>query len=148
MSKGVYRTAQGKAINMDALRLANESTIAIGNMKTNARGDELGPGGVVVRTRNELVGEYYSSNAVYTKERVEEQRQDAQATRNNTPRTVQIEPDEMPVTLDPSIEEQDQLMDSKPQLRGKLADAVAKTAQVDQKVIQPRTRRSEGMKRI
>ena len=41
--KKAYRTALGKSIDMDNLRLANEGTIAIGNMKVNARGDELGP---------------------------------------------------------------------------------------------------------
>jgi hypothetical protein len=34
-----------------------------------------------------------------------------------------------------------------PQLRGRLADAVAKTANVEQKVMQPR-RKAQGIKRI
>lgn len=57
-----YRTALGKVIDMDNLRLANEETIAIGNMKVNARGDELGPGGKIVRTRNQIMDEYYKLN--------------------------------------------------------------------------------------
>jgi len=57
--KKTYRTALGKHVDIDSLRLANEGTIAIGNMKVNARGDELGPGGEVVRTRNEVMDEYY-----------------------------------------------------------------------------------------
>lgn len=60
--KKVYRTALGKVIDMDNLRLANEETIAVGNMKVNARGDELGPGGAVVRTRNQVMDEYYRLN--------------------------------------------------------------------------------------
>ena len=60
--KKVYRTALGKAIDMDNLRLANEETIAIGNMKVNARGDELGPGGQIARTRNQVMDEYYRLN--------------------------------------------------------------------------------------
>jgi hypothetical protein len=32
-------------------------------MKVNARGDELGPGGEVIRTRNEVMSEYYNRNA-------------------------------------------------------------------------------------
>lgn len=58
MSK-TYRSALGKQIDMDSLRLANEDTIAIGNMKVNARGDELGPGGKVVKSRNQVMDEYY-----------------------------------------------------------------------------------------
>lgn len=60
--KKTYRTAMGKAIDMDNLRLANEETIALGNMKVNARGDELGPGGRVARTRNQVMDEYYRLN--------------------------------------------------------------------------------------
>jgi len=48
MSK-VYRTARGNLVNMDELRGANETRVAAGNMKVNARGDELGSGGHVVR---------------------------------------------------------------------------------------------------
>jgi len=58
MSK-VYRSAQGNLVDMEKLRLANEDTIAVGNMKVNARGDQLGPGGRVVKTRNQLMKEYY-----------------------------------------------------------------------------------------
>ena len=57
-----YRTALGKVVDMDNLRLANEETIAVGNMKVNARGDELGPGGQIVRTRNQVMDEYYRLN--------------------------------------------------------------------------------------
>jgi hypothetical protein len=37
-----YRTAHGKQLDIDKLRLVNEKTIAVGNMKVNARGDQLG----------------------------------------------------------------------------------------------------------
>ena len=57
-----YRSAQGKFIDMDRLRLSNEETIAIGNMKVSARGDELGFGGEVVLTRNEIMNDYYKLN--------------------------------------------------------------------------------------
>lgn len=60
--KKVYRSALGKVIDMDNIRLSNEETIAIGNMKVNARGDELGPGGKIVRTRNQIMDEYYKLN--------------------------------------------------------------------------------------
>lgn len=60
--KRVYRSALGQSIDIDQLRLTNENVIAVGNMKVNARGDELGPGGEVVRTRNEVMNEYYKLN--------------------------------------------------------------------------------------
>ena len=61
MSK-THRSARGDAVDMDMLRLANESTIAIGNMRTNARGDQLGPGGKVVKTRAQVMQEYHRLN--------------------------------------------------------------------------------------
>ena len=42
-----YKSANGKIVDMDGIRLKNEEIIAVGNMRTNARGDELGPDDVV-----------------------------------------------------------------------------------------------------
>ena len=39
----VYKSMQGKSIDMDLLRQKNELTPAVGNARVNARGDELGP---------------------------------------------------------------------------------------------------------
>ena len=154
MAKNIYRSAQGRSIDMDAMRINNEQAVAVGNMKVNARGDELGPGGTVVRTRNQIVQDYYNSNAVYTKERVADQAHQTQVSRSNKGIEADVAPVvEMPSDIDPEILAQDQAMDNvvaepnRPQMRGKLADAVAQTASVEQKVIQPR-RKSEGLKRI
>ena len=42
-----YRTAKGKSIDMEAMRSANEKTIASGNMSVNAKGDLIKRGKVV-----------------------------------------------------------------------------------------------------
>lgn len=52
----------GKEIDMDKLMAQNELMPAIGNMKVNARGDELGPGGKIVRKREEVMATYYEQN--------------------------------------------------------------------------------------
>jgi len=57
-----HRSALGRSIDIDKLRLSNEDTIAVGNMKVNARGDELGPGGEVIRSRNQIMNDYYQLN--------------------------------------------------------------------------------------
>ncbi len=57
-----YRSMQGKTVDMDLLRQKNELTPAVGNAKVNARGDELGPGGKIVRTREQVLKDYYDSN--------------------------------------------------------------------------------------
>jgi hypothetical protein len=54
------RTMQGKEIDMEKLQMANELTPAVGNVKVNARGDELGPGGQIVKTREEVMKEFYN----------------------------------------------------------------------------------------
>jgi len=58
----VYRTMQGKEIDLEKLARQNELMPAIGNMKVNARGDELGPGGQITRRREDIVAEYYEDN--------------------------------------------------------------------------------------
>ncbi len=60
--KKVYRTMQGKEIDMGKLINQNEMTVAVGNMRVNARGDKLGPGGKIVKTREELLAERQQAN--------------------------------------------------------------------------------------
>lgn len=61
----VYRSMQGKEIELDKLIMRNETTMAVGNARVNARGDELGPGGKIVRKREEIMTEYHQpENAV------------------------------------------------------------------------------------
>ena len=62
MIKKIYKTMQGREIDMDALLTKNETMPAVGNVRMNARGDELGPGGKVIRTREEVVSTYYEDN--------------------------------------------------------------------------------------
>ena len=57
-----YRTAQGKQLDIEKLRLQNELTLAVGNMRVNARGDQLGPGGKIVKNREQMLDDHYKSN--------------------------------------------------------------------------------------
>ena len=59
----VYKSMQGKQIDMDMLRQRNELTPAVGNAKVNARGDELGPGGKIIRKKEDLLKEYYENSS-------------------------------------------------------------------------------------
>jgi hypothetical protein len=58
-----YTSMQGKEIDMEKLALRNELSVAVGNMKVNARGDELGTGGKIVRTREQILQDYYKNNS-------------------------------------------------------------------------------------
>ena len=64
-SKGrkVYKTANGKHIDLDLLIQRNELTPAVGNARVNARGDELGPGGKIIRKREEVLKDYYNDTS-------------------------------------------------------------------------------------
>jgi len=57
----VYRSMQGKEVDMNKLVMQNEMTPAVGNVKVNARGDELGPGGKIVRKREDILREVPST---------------------------------------------------------------------------------------
>ena len=60
--KKVYRTANGRTVDMDLLRQRNELTPAVGNSRVNARGDELGPGGKIIRTREQILQDFYNQS--------------------------------------------------------------------------------------
>ena len=58
----VYSSVRGKEIDMEKLSLRHETIPAVGNAKVNARGDELGPGGQVIKTREQILQDYYKNN--------------------------------------------------------------------------------------
>jgi hypothetical protein len=63
MTKDVYRSANGKPVDMGALRLKNEKVRAVGNMKVNARGDEVDDLNRVITRKNEAVNKQYQKTA-------------------------------------------------------------------------------------
>ena len=59
--KRMYRTMQGRMVDIEKLRGANENVQAVGNMKVNARGDVLGPNGTIVKKKEKVMSEYYET---------------------------------------------------------------------------------------
>jgi len=59
-----YRSMQGKEVDMQKLVMQNEMTVAVGNVKVNARGDELGPGGRIIRKREDVLRDATGPGAV------------------------------------------------------------------------------------
>jgi len=57
-----HKSMRGRIVDMDLLSKKNELTPAVGNARVNARGDELGPGGKIVRKREDIIREYYEQN--------------------------------------------------------------------------------------
>lgn len=53
---------QGKEVDMDKLVRQHELMPAVGNVRVNARGDELGSTGQIIRKHEDIVAEYYEAN--------------------------------------------------------------------------------------
>jgi len=69
-----YTSMRGKEVDMERLSLQHETTPAVGNVRVNARGDELGEGGKVVRTREQILQDYYKTNPQAIKEEIPKRR--------------------------------------------------------------------------
>ncbi len=65
-----YTSVRGKEIDMEKLSLRNEKTPAVGNMRVNARGDEIGEGGKVIKTREQVLQDFYAQNPNALREEV------------------------------------------------------------------------------
>jgi hypothetical protein len=59
MTRKVYKTAQGKTVDLGALILQNENTRAVGNMKVNARGDLVDGWNRPIDSRTQQVQKQY-----------------------------------------------------------------------------------------
>ena len=56
---GIYRTAQGKRLDMSTLASRNERVRAVGNMSVNARGDTIDSQGRIIVPVTKKVGDKY-----------------------------------------------------------------------------------------
>jgi hypothetical protein len=53
---------RGQVVDMARLAAENADKVALGNASMNARGDLLGPGGRVVKTREQIARDYHTAN--------------------------------------------------------------------------------------
>ena len=59
--KRMYRSMQGRMIDIEKLRATNEDVRAVGNMNVNARGDVLGVGGKIETSKANVIQKYYEA---------------------------------------------------------------------------------------
>ena len=57
---GEFKDADGKTIDMSALKLRNETERAVGNMKVNARGDMIDDMNRVISSKTDQVNKQYN----------------------------------------------------------------------------------------
>jgi len=175
MSKKVYRTAQGKSLDIGALQLQNESVRAVGNMGVNARGDKVGAQNNTVDGRTQNITRQYkkqinrsnvSDDIVHASKKDALKHKKAQAVPAQPEPVLEMdapvvepvlatteplpEPEITAEVEQPSAEPQVQVQkNSKPV--GGLADAIAKAKNVKQEPLKtPRqeARERKGVKRI
>jgi hypothetical protein len=150
-----YKTARGKTIDMDKIKLANEQVTAVGNMKVNARGDKLGAGGKVIAGRNQVMDRVYAVDPAnplpkggyspndpkeYQHRKAMEEKNKAKELHDlatNLVKPTSIEPEESQTTES----------ENPPAARGSLASSVAKKAVVRQEPM-PDPKKSNGPTRI
>jgi len=56
------KSMRGVEIDLGKLMARQETNITVGNTRTNARGDQLGKGGRIVKSADELAREHYNRN--------------------------------------------------------------------------------------
>jgi hypothetical protein len=61
MTKQIHTTANGKTVDMGALRLKNERVRAVGNMSVNARGDVIDDKGNVISSKTRQAQQAYNN---------------------------------------------------------------------------------------
>jgi hypothetical protein len=138
------RTAMGQMIDMDRLRLANESVIAVGNTRSNARGDQLGAGGQVVKTRAQIQQDYYKLNTPTGNDTPVAQSSRAAAEADTSVNLLQPTAEDTPVVAS-SVAAASAY--AKP--RGSFAEAVAEDTEVKQELLEPlKPTNTTGVKRI
>jgi hypothetical protein len=144
MTKKVYRTAQGKTVDLGALLLQNENTRAVGNMRVNARGDILDSNNRSVASRNQQVNRQYnrqvtnvSDSQVPTSRRHAREMAEADVLPQETSAAA-VEEFQEPVIEEPAPVETSGLPE------GGLAAAIAKARQIKQEPLKtPRQQAQE-----
>lgn len=63
MTNKVYKSANGKPVDIGALMLRNENERAVGNMNVNARGDIIDPTNLPVSSRSDQVRRHYNKQS-------------------------------------------------------------------------------------
>jgi len=59
MTQKIYKSANGKSVDMGSLVLKNEQIRAVGNMKVNARGDQIDDENKIISSKTEQVQRQY-----------------------------------------------------------------------------------------
>ena len=108
MTRKVYRTAQGKMVDLGALQLRNENVRAVGNMGVNARGDLLDSLNRPINSRTQQVAKSYNRQTNVTNQPVYADAKDADSQNKKTSRKAkEVKPKAPVVDIPPPPEDFD-----------------------------------------
>ena len=129
MTRKVYRTAQGKLVDLGALLLQNENTRAVGNMSVNARGDIVDSQNKPIDTKARQVSRQYNK-----------QTNNASVLGDTKPKNKAVETKQIAVDTPKAPEDFDDSFVKEPaapdaKAPGGLAAAIAKARQVKQEPV-------------
>jgi len=159
----MYRSSQGKGIDLGALLLQNENVRAVGNMGVNARGDRIDNKGKSIDSRVQQKKRQYNKQ-IGPQDVVpaENSSSDTSNSQHVPPEVVKQKPVTKTVTakkktvkkttpvIDESIIDVEPKVESKPKASG-LADAIARAKKIKQEAIVPprqAAQNQQGVKKI
>lgn len=140
MTRKVYRTAQGKLVDLGRLQLQNENTRAVGNMGVNARGDKVDSMNRPIERKPTQVQRQYNRQTATTTET---------AAPPARPKTKILPPAEIPAP--PEDFQDDFQKEDQPQKTTGLAAAIAKAREIRQEPLRtPKqvAQEQEGVRKI
>lgn len=143
----IYKSAKGKTIDIDRIKLSNENARAVGNMKVNARGDALGARGAVAAGRNQIMDQVYATVApAYSPNEPAQFIKQQAVVENNKAKELHDLANNLTrsMPLEPIIEEDKPVV---PPARGSLAGSVAKPVSINQQPL-PSPKKANGPTRI
>ena len=151
MTSKVYRSAQGKSVDLGTIMLQNEHVRAVGNMNVNARGDRLDSNNQVLETKPRQIQRQnarttnVSATDVHTSS-IKARRQAAAENKTEAPVAPMAPPQPETVTQPPA---QDETATGRIPTGG-LAAAIARNREIKQELEKTQRQRAkeQGVKRI
>lgn len=154
MSKKIYRSANGKTVDLGALILQNENVRAVGNMGVNARGDRVDSNNHAIDAReHQVTRQYRRQHNVVDQPVATSSAKSKKVAESVAPKKSQPVQEPKPVTAGPApLEEpvQVEAADSFTEAEG-LAAAIARARNIKQEEIAPprtASQQQDGVKKI
>jgi hypothetical protein len=149
MTSKVYRTAQGKTVDLGTIMLQNEHVRAVGNMNVNARGDKLDQNNRVVETKPRQIQRQNARTTNVSSEPVQ-----SSATKAKRPKREKAQAEAPYVVEQTPVVEQTLVAVSAPPVQhvatpskipeGGLAAAIARQREIKQELEKTRRQQQQG----